>query len=912
MKKFNLFKKCILYVAFIISFLNADARGPRADLNSLTDAQRLELCGLVDNWLTTYLIAFHGDDFDNFHTTNDYLRWHRDHFVDLERYLTEQGKTQYVPFPKWNPANPVPSYFNGFDASGNPYNNISSKCGGGAGCRTREDYVNTNPGYKFNQNGQFNVNLPLPTRFSSSGSLCTFNSSMAWNPSARTFNFSDVADYSDNQQYYYHNSGHSSFDRVAVTGGTPDIDRSLMGNLRPNRASAAYIFWAWHAWIDDMWWGWDACHRQNNGTTVTDAYDIANGLTILSGTTVIWGSGGNIKKIQGKIIIQPGATLIIQSGQIVEMLDDYYTDQDCGFEVQAGSGGSSGGKLIVRTGAILRGITSLGKDKTSGLGADKSVDRASTPNFIYPDAKVYYLSQWPGIVVKGDPTKNARDNAHGQVIIDGYDIATDFVLIQNAKTAITSIDGGIIKCVKAVFRNCSTAVDIKPYLSPSNNDENESSFGLTTFEVTDQITRYFTNDNMYMHYLHDFHEVVHVKLDGVRGIDFAGCIFRNTDPRNTSAYGGTGGHTNARGTGIKSLNSTYALHKDGIPVYDDIKKCISYPGFAKCEFHDLSFGIVASNNAGSTVNTEIGIQDAIFNNNHDGIVFTDGNNIKIYTSAFAYNSATSLFPAGLPASHMHFIQSWKSKQNVIYDNTFTSNEPVSDFIEIVNQFNNYDMTKVQNNTFTSNAVLPPSSTGCIAVKILGDNLNTDIKCNTFSDKFNFCITIPSGALKNQGSSSLSAGNTFPICVGGEMHIQNQSPNNFDYYFKGSAENPNCHTPSTVNTFDISLTPSGKSPREEGGKLCELSCIGYGLSTKSIEGYEYFKIYPNPAHSKFTIELKTPKGVVKLYDVMGKLVLTQKLESLETELDVSKLGKGIYQVVLEQSGTINTGQKLIVD
>jgi hypothetical protein len=105
----------------------------------------------------------HGDDFGRFHTTNDYLRWHRDHFQDLEKYILEQdpnralGYSKYVPFPKWDPNTPVPVYFNGWDPSLNQFNNISSKCSdpAGTGCRTREDYLNTNPGYKFNQSNNF-------------------------------------------------------------------------------------------------------------------------------------------------------------------------------------------------------------------------------------------------------------------------------------------------------------------------------------------------------------------------------------------------------------------------------------------------------------------------------------------------------------------------------------------------------------------------------------------------------------------------------------------------------------------------------------------------------------------------------------------------------------------------------------
>jgi hypothetical protein len=898
MKKFNLFKKCILYVAFIISFLNADARGPRADLNSLTDAQRLELCGLVDNWLTTYLIAFHGDDFDNFHTTNDYLRWHRDHFIDLERFILEQdpsgikGYDRYVPFPKWDPSKVIPSYFNGFDASGGNYNNISSKCTR-TGCVTREDYVNTNPGYKFNQSGSFNENLPLPARFSGSGTLCSFTG--GWPFTSRNFDFSDVADYSDNQQYTYHNFGHLAFD---INSTNFSIMGTGFGN---NRAAGAFIFWAWHAWIDDLWWSWDACHKQN-----TNAYDLATGITIPSGSTVSWNTSGNIKKIQGKVIVEPGAILVIENGQIVEMLDDYYTDQPCGFEVRAGTGGQIGGILLIRSGAILRGITSLGINRTVGGGTTKSRDK-NTNLDIYPDSKVYYLSQWPGIVVKGDASKDALSTIQGLVMIDG---SSGNVIIQNAKTGITSENGGRITCTKGIFRNCSTAVELKPYLSPSNNEVSGSNFVETTFEVNDHITRYFTNDNMYMHYNHDFHDVILVKMTRVRGVDFAGCKFLNND---LNIY--TVGHNNTRGTGIKSIESSYALHNNGIGTMNPLTECPEFSGLIQCEFQNLSFGIDATVASGTSVRNEIGVQQTIFNNIHDAVSANAIDNLKIFRSTFSYDIATAKFPPGVAGSHMHFINTSDNHQNIIFDNTLTSNEPVGTFISLFCTSITHEFSKVQKNNFFGTSIAPLD---VIGVEVNGNNLKTDIKCNVFNQRFNACI-LNGGVLKTQGSPTLSAGNLFmtdlyPACtIDPEQHLKNDfGASVFTYFFKSLIpfEEPICST-STIITNDVGLGISPNDGDQESAKLCDLNCIGRGLNVRTPEQKSMFKIYPNPANTKFTLEVLSRIGTIKLYDAIGKLVWTQAVESTFTDVDVSQYHRGIYQVVLEQKGIINTTQKLIV-
>jgi hypothetical protein len=59
----------------------------------------------------------------------------------------------------------------------------------------------------------------------------------------------------------------------------------------------------------------------------------------------------------------------------------------------------------------------------------------------------------------------------------------------------------------------------------------------------------------------------------------------------------------------------------------------------------------------------------------------------------------------------------------------------------------------------------------------------------------------------------------------------------------------------------------------------------------------FKMYPNPADEIFAIEL--PQGTdavtVKLYDVLGKNVLTKEITALQNKLDITSLRAGNYIV-----------------
>lgn len=72
----------------------------------------------------------------------------------------------------------------------------------------------------------------------------------------------------------------------------------------------------------------------------------------------------------------------------------------------------------------------------------------------------------------------------------------------------------------------------------------------------------------------------------------------------------------------------------------------------------------------------------------------------------------------------------------------------------------------------------------------------------------------------------------------------------------------------------------------------------------------FKLYPNPAYTD-VVYIKTPqKGnkVVTIYDVFGKVVLTDQIRN--QTLDISKLDAGVYLLKIVVGDTTMT-RKLIV-
>jgi hypothetical protein len=75
--------------------------------------------------------------------------------------------------------------------------------------------------------------------------------------------------------------------------------------------------------------------------------------------------------------------------------------------------------------------------------------------------------------------------------------------------------------------------------------------------------------------------------------------------------------------------------------------------------------------------------------------------------------------------------------------------------------------------------------------------------------------------------------------------------------------------------------------------------------ESVESLETggISVFPNPAQTLVTIELKTPETFsLLLFDVKGKVVLEQTLSSKNNVLTLSELAAGNYIIQLQQAAT----------
>ena len=70
------------------------------------------------------------------------------------------------------------------------------------------------------------------------------------------------------------------------------------------------------------------------------------------------------------------------------------------------------------------------------------------------------------------------------------------------------------------------------------------------------------------------------------------------------------------------------------------------------------------------------------------------------------------------------------------------------------------------------------------------------------------------------------------------------------------------------------------------------------------------VFPNPGLGIFNITLSTSAADIEVYDPMGKLIVSQKMEGKTSSIDLSEFSSGIYQIRVLQNGTIQSNQKVV--
>jgi hypothetical protein len=97
---------------------------------------------------------------------------------------------------------------------------------------------------------------------------------------------------------------------------------------------------------------------------------------------------------------------------------------------------------------------------------------------------------------------------------------------------------------------------------------------------------------------------------------------------------------------------------------------------------------------------------------------------------------------------------------------------------------------------------------------------------------------------------------------------------------------------------------------------ELTSVCNGALTVDEADIKQFSLYPNPASSNFTLQLfnenKLSDLTYVLSDITGKVISSNNVTSVKSQIAIDNLVKGIYLVsVFEQDQIIGT-QRLVIE
>lgn len=111
----------------------------------------------------------------------------------------------------------------------------------------------------------------------------------------------------------------------------------------------------------------------------------------------------------------------------------------------------------------------------------------------------------------------------------------------------------------------------------------------------------------------------------------------------------------------------------------------------------------------------------------------------------------------------------------------------------------------------------------------------------------------------------------------------------DYAFSASAQSLNLVYARKVSDFTISY---------HGSDSCGTRLSSFTLGNDEFK-IDSFKIFPNPAKGFADIELPAniESGIVKIYDVLGRVVKNQAISATDRTINTSEFTTGSYMVVL---------------
>jgi hypothetical protein len=146
-----------------------------------------------------------------------------------------------------------------------------------------------------------------------------------------------------------------------------------------------------------------------------------------------------------------------------------------------------------------------------------------------------------------------------------------------------------------------------------------------------------------------------------------------------------------------------------------------------------------------------------------------------------------------------------------------------------------------------------------------------------------------------------------VCIGNSVTLTAVG-NSTSYLWSSNAGSATTSTvsvsPAVNTTYTVTGTASSCS-RVQTISIVAKNCIG--IQNINQKG---FAVYPNPAIDKLFIETQK-SATIKLIDILGQTVLEQTIPMGSSEINLSQLPQGAYELIINAGGQI-TAQKLVLN
>jgi hypothetical protein len=483
-------------------------------------------------------------------------------------------------------------------------------------------------------------------------------------------------------------------------------------------------------------------------------------------------------------------------------------------------------------------------------------------------------SKWDGIIVMNNIKTTTGLNETGDLTKAFYtlpgNITIDHSSIHDALTAVT-ISGSKSKESSTEYK-CGNYVVNNGVFVNNNIAFDISSEGKTGNTNSIEESIFITDDS-------SIENPIYILTHNVNNLS----ILKN------GFFGNPSANYENRGVAISSISSNLMIASN-----NDTDLSSSF-GDKGNNFYNLTTGIYANNEM--TNSKSVQVSNSYFDNVIEGVTII-GNN------AGTLNNNEFFIPAGSDEYKSYAFDLNGKNSLVVTENLITTNYKEQDNVYgMIIQNSEENNLNIYLNRFEGNFI--------VASLFKGDNLNTNVDCNTYIGHNQHDWNVASGTLANHTASNEDGSakvyrNNFSECNGkdGQIYVSPEA-SNLDY------QTSTFYMPSCVNNSVTLITIEDNTMAQTCQSLINPQLNLASNEELMLEEYNT-SVYPNPTKGETTVNWKGMNiDNISIYNTLGELLMHTEVAGNFGQQEINNLSSGTYFIKLSFENNVLKTEKLVV-